>query len=398
MIGRVVLLADASAQYSIAGLSQLDRLLRTLEECFGPSLTEGKGPEVLILWQGCPPGLRNQPASRLPITYQEASESVGPGSQSNTLVLRSNVVFRRGVLARLLRSSDPHPSFARLGPEDFPASWDRLQGATEGARTDEYVWVIQNPAEVPAVARQLLRASGKPTDGFASRTLNRPLSQLVSRVLVGTPITPNQISFFVLAVLLVSLWILARGTPAGFIIGMLLFQLASVLDGCDGEIARAKFLESPWGTLLDTGVDLLGNFLLPIAIAVGLSRAVGLSAELRNEYLLEGGLTAAGIALGILALARARPRENRTDFNDFGSSTIERVGMPRPLATLLYGVTQLLRRDSYVLVFFVFAIIGQPALILHFLAVGMALHLPVIAWTWWANARIPAPLKVPDQS
>jgi hypothetical protein len=395
LIGRVVLLADESAQYIIAGLSQLGRLLRTLEECFAPALAEGNPPEVLVLWKTA--ALREERSTRLPINYQIADQSVGSGPTGITLVLRSNVVFRRGALARLLRAANSHSSFVRLGAESFPASWEQLQDATGGARTDELCWVIESPADLPGVERQLVRGSGKPTDGFVSRTLNRPLSQLLSHLLVQTRITPNQISFLVLAVLLCSTLILARGTAAGFVIGMLLFHLASVLDGCDGEIARAKFLESRLGALLDTGVDFLGNFLLPIAIAVGLSREVGLPAELRNEYLLEGALTAAGIGLGIFGLARARPREARTDFNDFGSSTIERVGLPRPLATLLYGITQLLRRDSYVLLFVLFAVIGQPALILHFLAVGMALHLPVIAWTWWTNARIAAPLKVPDR-
>jgi phosphatidylglycerophosphate synthase len=394
VIGRVVLLADHSAQHVIAGLSQLDRLLRTLEECFAPALAQGTGPAVVIVWRT--QALREDRRSLLPATHQLASQVI-PAVPGNTLILRSNVVFRRGGLAKLLRSAKRHPCCTILGPADFPAAAEALERSLGSGGNDEQVWILESPADLPKVERQLVRATGKPTDGLVSRTLNRPISQLLSRWLVQTRVTPNQISFFVLGVLAAATWTVARGTPLGFVIGVLLFHLASVLDGCDGEIARAKFLETRRGAWLDTSVDLLGNFLLPLAIAVGLSRQAGLSAELRSSYLLEGLLTSAGIAIGVFGVARARPRGGRADFNDFGSSAVERFGVPRWLTGLLQGLVHLLRRDSYVFLFVILAVLGQPEWILHFLAIGVAMHLPVIAWSWWTNARIAASLKTSDR-
>ena len=389
-IGRVVVLADQTAHYSVAGLSQLDRLLRTLEECFAPQV---HAPELVILWESA--DLREEPASRFATTHLMAPQPVPPAA-TTTLVLRTNVVFRRRALERLLRSPSPHPCCAVLPPESFPATWQTLRPRFEQAADDESVWVLQSAADMPRVERQLLRATGKPTDGLVARTLNRPISQSLSRLLVQTQITPNQISFLVLGVLAAGTWTVARGTPQGFVLGVLLFHLASVLDGCDGEIARVKFLESRRGAWLDTSVDLLGNFLLPLAIALGLSRRAGLPAELRSGYLLEGILTSTGIAIGVLGVARARP-SGRADFNDFGSNAVERFGVPRWLTGLLKGLVNLLRRDSYVLIFVFVAVLGAPEWILHFLAFGVALHLPVIAWSWWSSARVAGALKAPDR-
>ncbi len=391
VIGRVVLLADESAHYCIAGLTQLDRLLRTLEECFAPDLVAGSAPEVLVWWKSS--GLVEQRQTRLAVTHRVARESLGPVASGSTLVLSTNTIFRRGVLAPLLEEPHQSGALALLGREAFPADWESLRARVTQSRSDARAWIVLRAEEVPAVERQVLRSTGKPTDGLVSRLLNRPVSQLVSRLLVGTRVTPNQISLVVLAVLAVSLWTLARGTPSGFVIGMLLFHLASVLDGCDGEIARVKFLESPRGALLDTSVDLLGNFLLPFAIGLGLSRSAAVAPELRNGYLLEGILTSAGVALGVAALARARPSTARSDFNDFGSSVIDRSGVPRWLATTLQAVASLLRRDSYVVVFVVLAVLGASEWILHFLAFGVAMHLPVIGWSWWTSSRAVASIK-----
>jgi len=391
VIGRVVLLADESAHYNIAGLTQLDRLLRTLEECFAPGLLAGSAPEVVVWWKSS--NLMEQRQSRLAVTHRTAREPLAQAPSGSTLLLTTNSIFRRGVLARLLADPTPCGALALLEPEAFPADRESLAGRVSQAHTDQYAWVLQRAEEVPAVERQVLRSTGKPTDGLVSRMLNRPVSQLVSRLLVQTRITPNQISLVVLVVLAVSLWTLARGSASGFVIGMLLFHLASVLDGCDGEIARVKFLESPRGALLDTSVDLLGNFLLPFAIGLGLSRSALVAPELRNFYLVEGILTSAGVALGIAALTRARPSHARSDFNDFGSSVIDRFGVPRWLTAALQAIANLLRRDSYVVVFVVLAVLGAPEWILHFLAFGVAMHLPVIGWSWWTSSRAMASIK-----
>src|SRR5690606_18321905 len=51
-----------------------------------------------------------------------------------------------------------------------------------------------------AAERALFRSLRKPEDGWTSRALNRPISLSLSRLLVKTPLTPNQVSLGILAV------------------------------------------------------------------------------------------------------------------------------------------------------------------------------------------------------
>jgi hypothetical protein len=59
--------------------------------------------------------------------------------------------------------------------------------------------------------RALFEACRKPVDGVISRHLNRHLSLFVSRQLVDTPITPNQMTAITFAVGVVAAWLASRG-------------------------------------------------------------------------------------------------------------------------------------------------------------------------------------------
>lgn len=99
------------------------------------------------------------------------------------------------------------------------------------------------------------RLKGKSADGPVSRLLNRPLSKRLSRYIVRTPITPNQISFFSFILSIASAWLFSRQGYFPLATGAILAQTASVIDGCDGEVARLKSLESDYGGWFDAVLD-----------------------------------------------------------------------------------------------------------------------------------------------
>ncbi len=101
----------------------------------------------------------------------------------------------------------------------------------------------------------LERLRGKPSDGPVSRYLNRPLSVRISRWLALFPITPNQITLVSFLLCLVAAWLFAIGTYMTLALGGLIAQLDSIVDGCDGEIARLKFLKSDFGRWFDAVLD-----------------------------------------------------------------------------------------------------------------------------------------------
>jgi CDP-L-myo-inositol myo-inositolphosphotransferase len=114
---------------------------------------------------------------------------------------------------------------------------------------------IDTPRDLGKAERLLYGALTKPHDGFISRNLNRRLSiGLITPLLlrIRPSITPNQVSALSFAIgLLASLCFFLQQA----VLGGLAVQLASVVDGCDGEIARVKKAQSPFGGFLDAVLD-----------------------------------------------------------------------------------------------------------------------------------------------
>ena len=115
---------------------------------------------------------------------------------------------------------------------------------------------VDTPEALREAERRLMRdAGGKSTDGPVARHLNRPLSRWLTRYLVGTPATPNQISLFSWALSCIGAVLFAVGGYPALAAGGTLAQLASIIDGCDGEVARLKRSQSDFGGWFDAILD-----------------------------------------------------------------------------------------------------------------------------------------------
>jgi CDP-L-myo-inositol myo-inositolphosphotransferase len=114
---------------------------------------------------------------------------------------------------------------------------------------------VDTPDMLAHAEKMLLRRLRKPTDGWVSRYINRPISTRISRWLVRTSLTPNMVTLITFATGLLGAWFVADGTYGDVLAGAFLFQLSSILDGCDGEVAKLTFRESTYGSWLDTITD-----------------------------------------------------------------------------------------------------------------------------------------------
>ncbi len=136
-------------------------------------------------------------------------------------------------------------------------------------------FVVTGPAGVRAAERWLLRHLIKPSEGFMSRHFERRISLGLTRHLCRTSITPNAMTLISVGLGLAGAPFFLSPEPAHQLTGALLFLAHSILDGCDGELARLKFLESPYGAVLDFWGDNLVHAAVFGCIAVGWSRATG---------------------------------------------------------------------------------------------------------------------------
>jgi CDP-L-myo-inositol myo-inositolphosphotransferase len=118
-------------------------------------------------------------------------------------------------------------------------------------------WIdVDDPAAFKRAEKALLdHLRDKPTDGPVSQYLNRPLSVMVSRHLAKLDITPNQISLFSFLCSLVAAGLFVMGGYISLLIGGVLAQFASIIDGCDGEVARLKYQSSDFGGWFDAVLD-----------------------------------------------------------------------------------------------------------------------------------------------
>jgi 1L-myo-inositol 1-phosphate cytidylyltransferase / CDP-L-myo-inositol myo-inositolphosphotransferase len=215
----------------------------------------------------------------------------------------------------------------------------------------------------------------KPQDGFVSRFLNRPISRRITGFLLKFPIHPNAwtISIFVLP--LIAGTILARGDYASVVIGAAIFQVFSILDGCDGEIARAKNLESKFGERLDYFCDFTASLLYVLTLGLGLHRASeGIVCAVlitANELFLRFGKSK-------MAVASSAPHES---FYARHRAMIGHSGLLNLGERFVWWLFQLTKRDMAILVFLMLALLGLADWILNLwtIVAGASLVLSAIA-------------------
>ena len=215
----------------------------------------------------------------------------------------------------------------------------------------------------------------KPQDGFVSRFLNRPISRRITSVLLKFPIHPSTWTISICVLPLIASVFLVRGDYVSIVIGAAIFQVFSILDGCDGEIARAKNLESKFGERLDYLCDFIASLLYVLALGLGLHRssegivcAVLITA---NECFLRAGRSQSSIA----------PSELHESFYARHRGMIGHSGLLNLGDRFVWWLFQLTKRDMAMIVFLMLALLGLANWILHLwtIVAGASLVLSGIA-------------------
>jgi len=149
-------------------------------------------------------------------------------------------------------------------------NWLAKRGKVRSIEIGDRFWIdVDDPVALKKAEKALLEnLHAKQNDGPVSRYLNRPLSTKISRYLAGLPLTANQISFISFSLCLVASALFCIPGYRALVVGGLLTQLASILDGCDGEIARIKFEESEFGAWFDAVLDRYGDAFLLFALTL----------------------------------------------------------------------------------------------------------------------------------
>jgi choline kinase/phosphatidylglycerophosphate synthase len=154
--------------------------------------------------------------------------------------------------------------------------WLGEGGEIEAVDLEGLFWIdVDTPVDRRRAERTLVSlAARKPLDGPVSRLVNRRFSRPISLVVLRAGVSPGAATVATFLFALAAAAVLALGAvwPAALVLGGILVQLASILDGVDGEIARASLRTSPFGGFLDSVLDRAADaaVLAALAVAAGL--------------------------------------------------------------------------------------------------------------------------------
>ncbi|MEE9284247.1 MAG: CDP-alcohol phosphatidyltransferase family protein [Dehalococcoidia bacterium] len=175
-------------------------------------------------------------------------------------------------------------------------------------------------------------------DGVVSRYLNRWLSRPAARALSHTSVSPNLVSLGALAV--------ACGAFASFVVGLpilggVLAQSSSIVDGVDGDLARITGKASAFGGFFDAVLDRYADGLIILGLTIWAADGAETRVWIAGVWAIVGALT--------VSYTRAR---------------IE--GVPRTFFDR--GLTSLASRDIRLLVVMIGSVVGQGFITLVVLA------------------------------
>jgi phosphatidylglycerophosphate synthase len=249
----------------IAALTLLDRLVVAAHR--------GGCESITIVCDGAPPTLSRSTALGIASTVAPAMPEIA----EPTLLIETSALIQAKDVKRVIAEK------ARLVSQDgivLPVAvitdFDGLAGGSlkiaSSVKSEGVALPVTDAVSAARAERALWASLGSSTDGLVDTWFNRPLGRLLSKTLIHTPVSPNQVSVFAILVGVVAGWFFTRGSYQDAVIGAILLQLSAAIDCVDGDIARIVFKESALGKWLDIIGDQVVHIAVFIGIGVGLWR------------------------------------------------------------------------------------------------------------------------------
>jgi phosphatidylglycerophosphate synthase len=252
---------------------------------------------------------------------------------------------------------------------------------------------VTSPESYREAERRLLESVRKDTDGFISRTLNRPVSLRLSKVFIRLGLTPNQISVGNLVAGLVGAWLAASGGYFNIALGALLFQLSSIVDGSDGEVAKLTYTGSDRGSWIDTLCDELTCLAFFVALPVGLYRATGDGVYMA---LIAGTLLSGAVlyALMIRYVSGTKDHGSMVQILDDFRESARLPGLFGGINRFVSSLSFVVRRDFFAFVIMVLCLVGQARLVVWI--IGVLAPVSVLYFAYYSRRKRKEPAAAAD--
>lgn len=260
-------ICESDTSPAIAGVLLLDRLVVALHR--------GGCEQITLIGGRWLPGLPRAEALGIEVVRTREIDAI---SQS-ALVTSDRVFVQAGDVASLLVEGGRLHSQAGIAmdigvlPPGLLADFKDRLSLEASLPVNGIALPINGSTDVAVATRELWASLGSAADGAVDTWFNRPVGRWLSKLLVLTNVTPNQVS--ILATLIgVSAGIaFSLGVHWAAIVGAVLLQISTIIDCVDGDLARIAFKESAIGKWLDIGGDQVVHIAVFVGIGVGLWRS-----------------------------------------------------------------------------------------------------------------------------
>lgn len=119
------------------------------------------------------------------------------------------------------------------------------------------------------------KAEKKEKDSFIAHFFVRRISKHITKILLHTNVTPNQVTFFTLLLVIIASGLFLTSNQTYLILGGFLLVISHVFDACDGEIARYRNLKSNFGKWFDTVTEGPKQYFIFAGLSIGLYLQTG---------------------------------------------------------------------------------------------------------------------------
>lgn len=354
---------------------------------------------ALILVQ---PQLSHLVAAGLPLTERWkrglkaagfASEEVAPealasallAQSPNLLVADGSCIFEQAALepfrdtvcadSEALILTDPrHPgtpairmgatvaaALGKQSPQSFDALMTRLEALQASGQVSLRRFTPENALwrraatakEASATSWEILKRLRLRPGGLAAQSVNRRISIPITRMILPFPISPNWMTTFTGFVGLAATAAMIQGGYVWAVIGAFLMQFSSILDGCDGEIARMKYQSSEFGGWYDSIWDEWVNALFLAGVGYNLSLSWNF------PWFLWMGVFAGGVSI-TYAFFQWHSKAK----HGIGLYWWWDQGKPKKVIweskSLISYIKKIFWRDSFLLVYFIATVLWYP--------------------------------------
>jgi phosphatidylglycerophosphate synthase len=245
--------------------------------------------------------------------------------------------------------------------------------------------------------RQILETTG---GGWVAKKLNKRLSIPISIYLARWGVSPNHITLFNLILGILSGVLASFGDYGYLLAGGILFQWVSILDGCDGEVAKLNGKATRFGAWFDTVGDNLSFVVFVVGVTFGFYQKTHAYWVLA---LAEIALVSFAVLLSIMVSYLLRKQDGKASLTTYEKEVLNAslAGQTGWVATFMSRGKFLIKKDFFALLFSLLAVINFPQGIVFFAALGsgaVALILSVLTLKQWRVRKAALPRQITEIS